>query len=363
MAKAGASFVVVMGRAHEATIRCVVDAGRDFGIQVMGDNMLADDRVANAPLAGVARRRRHHPPHRLRRAAAGQGPQPAGRTRRRWSPPSTSRCRPSAASPSRRRSSARRTARRWSCSARRWSSTPTTSSRAARISQHPARDLQRDPQDADGAARQRARSSSRSRSWAPRKPPSFSTRSSRSPVELREIPVPEIGDDDVLLQVGAVSVCGSDVHQCHATHSWPVNVPVVLGHEFGGTVAKAGRAVRGVQGRRSRRQRDGRRASAATCLMCRTGRYNLCPTRKGFGYGVNGAMASVRARAGALPARTSRTRCRSSIACLRRAARRRLPVDVRQLDDPARATWSSCSAPDRSACCARGWRRSPAPTR
>ena len=48
MAKAGASFVVVMGRAHEATVGYCVDAGRAFGIQVMGDNMLADDRVANA---------------------------------------------------------------------------------------------------------------------------------------------------------------------------------------------------------------------------------------------------------------------------------------------------------------------------
>ena len=47
-AKAGASFVVVMGRAHEATIRRVVDAGRDHGCLVMGDNMLAGDRVANA---------------------------------------------------------------------------------------------------------------------------------------------------------------------------------------------------------------------------------------------------------------------------------------------------------------------------
>jgi 3-hexulose-6-phosphate synthase len=45
MAKAGASFVVVMGRAHEATLRRVVDAGRDFGIKVMGDNLGADDRV------------------------------------------------------------------------------------------------------------------------------------------------------------------------------------------------------------------------------------------------------------------------------------------------------------------------------
>jgi len=48
MARAGASFVVVMGRAHEATIRRVVDAGRDFNIGVMGDNLAADDRVANA---------------------------------------------------------------------------------------------------------------------------------------------------------------------------------------------------------------------------------------------------------------------------------------------------------------------------
>lgn len=45
MAKAGADFVVVMGRAHEATIRRVIDAGRDFNIRVMGDNLGADDRV------------------------------------------------------------------------------------------------------------------------------------------------------------------------------------------------------------------------------------------------------------------------------------------------------------------------------
>ena len=45
MAGAGANLVVVMGRAHEATIRRVVDAGRDFGVKVMGDNLAADDRV------------------------------------------------------------------------------------------------------------------------------------------------------------------------------------------------------------------------------------------------------------------------------------------------------------------------------
>jgi alcohol dehydrogenase/L-iditol 2-dehydrogenase len=104
------------------------------------------------------------------------------------------------------------------------------------------------------------------------------------------VAVPEVADDEVLLEVGAVSVCGSDVHQARNTHSWPVDVPVVLGHEFGGTVARVGSAVRGF--------REGDRVVSETaaricgeCLLCRTGRYNLCPRRKGFGYGIDGAMA------------------------------------------------------------------------
>jgi 3-hexulose-6-phosphate synthase/6-phospho-3-hexuloisomerase len=48
MAKAGATHVVVMARAHEETIRCVVKAGRDFGVQVMGDNMICPDMVTGA---------------------------------------------------------------------------------------------------------------------------------------------------------------------------------------------------------------------------------------------------------------------------------------------------------------------------
>ncbi len=110
-------------------------------------------------------------------------------------------------------------------------------------------------------------------------------------VELREVPVPEVGEGEALLAVGAVSVCGSDVHQAHNTHSWPVNVPVVLGHEFGGTIARLGAGTAGF--------REGDRVVSETaaricgdCVLCRTGRYNLCPARKGFGYGVDGAMAA-----------------------------------------------------------------------
>ena len=109
-------------------------------------------------------------------------------------------------------------------------------------------------------------------------------------VEVRELPIPEIGEDEVLLRVGGVSVCGSDVHQYHGSQSWAVNTPVVLGHEFGGTIAAIGKRVKNFK--------EGDRVVSETasyicgkCMMCRTGDYNLCPERKGFGYGINGGMA------------------------------------------------------------------------
>ena len=48
MAKAGATHVVVMERAHPETVKMVVKAGRDLGVKVMGDNLGAEDRVASA---------------------------------------------------------------------------------------------------------------------------------------------------------------------------------------------------------------------------------------------------------------------------------------------------------------------------
>jgi alcohol dehydrogenase/L-iditol 2-dehydrogenase len=108
-------------------------------------------------------------------------------------------------------------------------------------------------------------------------------------VELREVSRPEIGVDDVLLAVEAVGVCGSDLHQWTGSHSWPVNYPVVLGHEFGGQIAALGANVRGWS--------EGDRVVSETAAvidpnnpMSRQGLYNLDPTRRGFGYGVDGAM-------------------------------------------------------------------------
>ena len=60
-------------------------------------------------------------------------------------------------------------------------------------------------------------------------------------LELRDLPVPRIGDNDILLQVTRAGVCGSDLHIETGKH--PCSPPVVLGHEFAGVVAAVGAGV------------------------------------------------------------------------------------------------------------------------
>jgi alcohol dehydrogenase/L-iditol 2-dehydrogenase len=116
----------------------------------------------------------------------------------------------------------------------------------------------------------------------------------REGTALQEIEQPEIGPSQVLLKVAAVGVCGTDVHvwQGHSKH----REPIVLGHEFAGLVEAVGSAVEDV--------RVGERVVSetasyvcGTCAFCRSGNYNVCPNRRGFGFGPDGAMANyVRTR-------------------------------------------------------------------
>jgi alcohol dehydrogenase/L-iditol 2-dehydrogenase len=108
-------------------------------------------------------------------------------------------------------------------------------------------------------------------------------------VELRAISPARIEPDQVLLEVEAVGVCGSDLHMWADTPSWHVKYPVVLGHEFSGIVREVGALVTGWS--------PGDRAVSETHAiidpanpMTRRGRYNLDPNRRGFGAGVDGAM-------------------------------------------------------------------------
>jgi L-iditol 2-dehydrogenase len=108
-------------------------------------------------------------------------------------------------------------------------------------------------------------------------------------VEIRSMPEPSIGPGDILLEVAYVGVCGSDLHRWLGTPSVRVNYPVILGHEFAGRIAAIGSNVTNYQ--------IGDRVVSETAAivnpdspLTRQGHYNLDPGRKGFGYGVHGAM-------------------------------------------------------------------------
>lgn len=108
-------------------------------------------------------------------------------------------------------------------------------------------------------------------------------------VEIRDVPIPQIGPDDVLLEVKAAGVCGWDIEMWRHRMANPVNVPVIQGHEFCGIIKELGDNVKTFH----RAQRVVSETAAyicGRCPQCITGNYHLCPERRGFGYGVDGAF-------------------------------------------------------------------------
>lgn len=108
---------------------------------------------------------------------------------------------------------------------------------------------------------------------------------------LTEVPVPEISPGDVLIQVEKAGLCGTD-HHIYAWDGWAeqrIKPPIVVGHEFMGTVAAVGADVRSI--------RAGERVSAEghiadlTCVLCRTGQAHICEHVKIIGVDRDGAFA------------------------------------------------------------------------
>jgi L-iditol 2-dehydrogenase len=110
-------------------------------------------------------------------------------------------------------------------------------------------------------------------------------------VELRDVDIPRIGSGDVLLEVKAAGICGSDIEMWRHHFTYRVNTPVIQGHEFCGVIAEVGEKVTGFK--------VGDKVISETsayvcgsCRYCRTGYYNMCPDRLGYGYGTNGAFTN-----------------------------------------------------------------------
>ena len=107
---------------------------------------------------------------------------------------------------------------------------------------------------------------------------------------LQEVGDPEPADHEVVLKVAGCGICGSDLHAYRGAtgYEW-VHPPVILGHEFAGTVVSTGSAVCrykkgdgvtvvGIQG-------------CLNCTVCKAGDTNLCDDRRVIGLDMNGGMA------------------------------------------------------------------------
>ncbi len=101
-------------------------------------------------------------------------------------------------------------------------------------------------------------------------------------VGVEERPMPQVGRDDVLVQVGSVGVCGSDVHYYEHGRigAFVVDAPLVLGHEAGGRVVELGADVdRSLADRRVSIEPG---VPCRQCRQCLGGHYNLCPDVRFF---------------------------------------------------------------------------------
>ena len=105
---------------------------------------------------------------------------------------------------------------------------------------------------------------------------------------FREVPVPEIKDDQVLVKIMNIGICGSDIHVYHGKHPF-TKYPVTQGHEVSGEIVKVGKDASGL--------REGQKVTiepqvyCGHCYPCRHGKYNLCEELKVMGFQTTGTAS------------------------------------------------------------------------
>ena len=108
---------------------------------------------------------------------------------------------------------------------------------------------------------------------------------------MEEVPVPEVGPNEVLIKIEKTAICGTDLH-IYKWDEWSqrtIKPGLTIGHEFVGRIVEIGPGVTGYN--------IGDRVSAeghivcGHCRNCRAGRQHLCPNTVGIGVNRNGAFA------------------------------------------------------------------------
>jgi threonine 3-dehydrogenase len=108
---------------------------------------------------------------------------------------------------------------------------------------------------------------------------------------MEDVPAPEVGPNDVLIKIRKASICGTDIH-IYKWDEWSqktIPVPLTIGHEFTGEVAKLGSAVTGFQ--IGERVSGEGHLTCGHCRNCRAGKRHLCRNTVGIGVHKSGAFA------------------------------------------------------------------------
>lgn len=107
-------------------------------------------------------------------------------------------------------------------------------------------------------------------------------------ITFREVPVPEVKDDQVLVKIRNIGICGSDIHVYHGKHPF-TKYPVTQGHEVSGEIAEIGKNVSGFQiGQKVTIEPQ---VYCGHCYPCRHGKYNLCEELKVMGFQTTGTAS------------------------------------------------------------------------
>ena len=107
-------------------------------------------------------------------------------------------------------------------------------------------------------------------------------------IEFRDVPIPEIRDDQVLVKMMRLGICGSDIHVYHGKHPY-TKYPVTQGHEVSGQIVKVGSAVQGLSvGQKVVLEPQ---VTCGKCYPCTHGKYNLCTELKVMGFQTTGTAS------------------------------------------------------------------------
>lgn len=108
---------------------------------------------------------------------------------------------------------------------------------------------------------------------------------------MEDVPVPPMGENDVLIKIGKTSICGTDIH-IYKWDAWAqktVPVPMVIGHEFMGEIAQVGKNVKNLE--KGQRVCGEGHIICNRCPPCKMGKKHLCMNVKGTGYDCPGCFA------------------------------------------------------------------------